>query len=41
MGEPTAYEVAVKLKEEQIIDSVRIKSAESRELEERQSEARA
>jgi Domain of unknown function (DUF4407) len=40
MGEPTAYEIAAQLKEEQAADSARIKSAEGRKLEERLSEAR-
>ena len=40
MGEPTAYAIAAQLKEEQIADSARIKSAESRQLERRQSQAR-
>ena len=40
MGEPTAYAIAAQLKEEQIADSARIKSAESRQLEKRQSQAR-
>ena len=40
MGEPTAYEIAAQLKEEQIAESARIKSAESRQLEKRQSQAR-
>jgi len=40
MGEPTAYEIAAQLKEEQVIDSARINSAESRKLERRRSQAR-
>jgi len=40
MGEPTAYEIAAQLKEEQAADSARIKRAENRQLEKRQSQAR-
>jgi Domain of unknown function (DUF4407) len=40
MGEPTAYEIAAQLQEDQIADSARIRRAESRQLEQRQSEAR-
>jgi hypothetical protein len=40
LGAPTAYEIASKLREDKLIDSVRIQRTESRRREERESQAR-